>query len=209
MASKLETLNEKLAKLQGEIEAEAGREAVETATAEVRDTFSEAITAAIAIVEKDTGKSLRDIHLGVWVAYPPGDKSTLTVSALTVGEDGLPAALKRKVSTNGTNGNGNGNGHLYKLGDGRTFDTCEAAVNALGVDTRDAQGDFLEGKQYYHRHDRLPKELKEKIEKVDKPPEAPEAPEAPDAPEAGATAEAPEAPEAAPTAEPVAAGKSK
>ena len=172
MATKMETLQEKLAKLQGDIEAEAQREAVETATAEVRDTFSEAIQAAIAITEKDSGKTLRDIHLGIWIAYPPDDKSSLTVSALTVGEDGLPAALKRKVSSNG-NGNGNGNGHLYKLEDGREFETCEMAVNALGVETRDDKGDFLDGKQYYHRHDRLPKELKAKIEKVAEP-ETPE-----------------------------------
>ena len=174
MATKLETLQEKLAKLQADIEAESRKEAVEKATADVRDAFSEAIKAAISIQETDTGKSLRDIGLGIWVAYPKDPNGELMVSALTVGDDGLPAALRRTPSSNGHNGNGHGNGFLYKLGDGREFDTCEAAVNGLGIDTRDANGDFLDGKQYYHRHDRLPKELKAKIEKAEKP-ETPEA----------------------------------
>ncbi|MFQ6030017.1 MAG: hypothetical protein ACE5Q6_21300 [Dehalococcoidia bacterium] len=168
--TKLETLQAKLAKLQEDIEAEQRKEAVETARAEVRDTFAEAIKAAITITETDTGKSLRDIGLGIWLAYPPENTDgEIMVSALTVGDDGLPAALRRTASKNGSNGHSNGNGYLYQLADGRTFETCEMAVNALGTETRDANGDFLDGKQYYHRHDRLPKALKEKITKVEKP----------------------------------------
>ncbi len=173
MATKLETLQEKLAKLQADIEAESRREAVEKATASVRDSFSDAIKAAITITETDTGGTLRSIGLGIWIAYPKDPDGELMVSALTVGDDGLPAALRRTPSKNGSNGNGNGNGngYTYKLGDGREFDSCEKAVNALGVATRDDKGDFLDGKQYYHRHDRLPKELKAKVSKVDKPTE--------------------------------------
>ena len=99
MATKLDTLQEKLAKLQAEIEAESQKEAVEKATADVRDAFSEAIKAAITIQETDTGKSLRDIGLGVWVAYPKNPDGELMVSALTVGDDGLPAALRRTPSS--------------------------------------------------------------------------------------------------------------
>ena len=181
MATKLETLQEKLSKLQSDIQAEQQKETVEAAIAETRDTFSAAILAAIAIVEKDTGKTLREISLGIWIAYPKADDSTLTVSALLVGEDGLPAALKRSINGHSSNGhsNGNGNGYTFKLADGRTFDSCEKAVNALGVKTRNADNDFLEGKQYYYRHDRLPKELKEKIEKVATETPAGEQPETP------------------------------
>ena len=169
--TKLENLQAKLAKLQADIETEQRQEAVVTAIAEVRDTFAEVIKAAIGGQETESGKSLRDIGLGVWVAYPPENTDgELMVSALTVGDDGLPAALRRTGSKNGSgNGHSDGNGFLYKLADGREFETCEAAVNGLGIDTRDANNDFLDGKQYYYRHDRLPKELKEKITKEPKP----------------------------------------
>jgi len=120
--------------------------------------------AAVAATEKETGKSLREIGLGIWIAYPEGaDDGTVSVSALAVGTDGLPKALKRtngKSNGDGTGtGNGNGNGHSeYFLKDGRGpfAGTLEA------LDAMEFKGD--RGK-YYHRWDRLPKELQEQIEK--------------------------------------------
>ena len=47
MGTKLETLQEKLAKLQADIQAEAEKERQEKAIAEVRDTFANAIVQAV------------------------------------------------------------------------------------------------------------------------------------------------------------------
>lgn len=192
------TLKERMAKIQAQIEAEELQEKVQEATAKIRDSFSEAIKEALAKVEKDTGQSLATVGLGIWVAYPVGqDNPTLNVSALAVGSDGLPKALKAKASSNGS-GNGNGNGNYeYVLADGRVFETCEKAVNATGETTRDASGNLLDGKKYWTRHDRLPKELAEAITKREKTP-APEASETP-APEASAPEAS--APEASPATE--------
>ena len=174
MGTKLETLQAKLAKLQADIEGEEERERQEKAIAEVRDTFSDAIVQAVQEAEKSTGKSLRDIGLGIWVAYPAGSENgNMAVSALAVGEDGLPKALKRSTSKNG-NGNGhsngqNGNGHDYYLQDGRgPFPSTLEALDAMGF-PKDKRG------QYYHRWDRLPKELQEQIERRPKAEEEAEA----------------------------------
>ena len=72
MGTKLETLQAKLAKVQADIEAEAERERQENAIAEVRDSFTDAIVKAVQEAEKATKKSLRDIGLGIWVAFPAG-----------------------------------------------------------------------------------------------------------------------------------------
>ena len=161
--SKLDALTAKLAKLQESIGAEKTRVAQVEAMAEIRDSFSDAIAETIAAVEKSQSKSLRDIGLGIWVAYPAqGDK--VSVSALAVGDDGLPKALRRTPASNG-NGNGNGNGFTYHLGDGREFATNLDAVHALGIKTHGDDGEALDGFTYYHRHDRLPKAVKDKIEK--------------------------------------------
>jgi hypothetical protein len=80
--------------------------------------------------------------------------------------------MKKSTTTgsNGHSGNGaNGDSFEYVLEDGRVFENCEKAVNALGTDTRDSQGNLLDGKKYYTRHDRLPKELQEAITKRPKP----------------------------------------
>ena len=165
MSTKLETLQEKLAKLQEQVVKEELKVKEDAAIVVVRDSFSTAIMAAVAATEQETGKSLREIGLGIWIAYPDGDgdgdNGKVSVSALAVGTDGLPKALKR---TNGkSNGDGNGNGHTngtseYFLKDGRGpfAGTLEA------LDAMEFKGD--RGK-YYHRHDRLPKELQEQIEK--------------------------------------------
>ena len=161
MGTKLETLQSKLAKLQADIEAEAEKERQEKAIAEVRDTFTDAIIKAVQESEKATKTSLRDIGLGIWVAFPAGtENGNMSVSALAVGDDGLPKALKRTPSKNG-NGNGNGNGQSweYFLKDGRgPFATTHDALDALGI-AKDKRG------QYYHRWDRLPKELQEQLER--------------------------------------------
>ncbi len=166
MGTKLETLQEKLAKPQADIQAESEKERQEKAIAEVRDTFANAIVQAVQGAEKSTGTSLRDIGLGIWVAYPAGSENgNMSVSALAVGEDGLPKALKRTTSKNGNgNGNGhsngqNGNGHDYFLKDGRgPFPGTLEALDAMGF-PKDKRG------QYYHRWVRLPKELQEQIER--------------------------------------------
>ena len=161
MGTKLETLQEKLAKLQADIKVEEQKSAMEKATADVLGAFNEAIKAAITTTETDMGKSLRDIGLGIWLAYPKENPDgELMELALTVGDDGLPAALPRTPSKNGTNGQ-----YENVLGDGRVFEKCEEAVNAMGIDTRDANGECLDGKQYYYRHDRPPKEIAEAITK--------------------------------------------
>ena len=167
MTTKLETLKDKLARIQAQIaeeEAEANRQA---AIAKVRDTFETAIRAAIADVETKEGFSLKDVSLGIWAGYAEGG---LTVSFLQAGDDGLPKAIKKS-----SNGTGNGNGHAtgatgngdseYVLADGRVFATCLDAVHAMGIETHGADGKVLSGKAYYHRHDRLPKEVKDAITK--------------------------------------------
>lgn len=165
--SKLENLQAKLAKVQADIKAESDRETQVAAQAEIRDSFSDAIAETVATVEKTASKSLRDIGLGIWVAYPKqGDK--VSVSALAVGDDGLPKALRRTAERNGT-GNGNGNGFTFTLEDGRSFDTNLDAVHALGIATHGDDGEPLDGKTYYHRHDRLPKDIAAKITKAAKP----------------------------------------
>jgi hypothetical protein len=171
MTSKMESLKEKLARLQAEIEAEAVREAQEAAATRIRDSFTQAIRDTVARVEQETGESLKAIGLGIWVAYPvdSAQESVLNVSALAVGLDGFPkGATSKKPTSTGTratsNGNGNGD-YEYVLGDGRVFDTCEKAVNALGEVTRDSEGNLLDGKKYWTRHDRLPKELADAITK--------------------------------------------
>ena len=172
MGTKLETLQEKLARLQEQIAGEEEKVKQETAIAEVRDSFSDAIMAAVAATEKETGKSLREIGIGIWIAYPDGDgNGKVSVSALAVGTDGLPKALKRtngKSNGDGSHSNGNGNGDSeYFLKDGRgPFAGTLEALDAMGyTGTR--------GK-YYHRHDRLPKELQEQIVKKSKPAETAE-----------------------------------
>ncbi len=163
MGTKLETLQEKLAKLQTQISGEESKVKEEKAIEEIRDAFADAITASVSETEKATGKSLREIGLGIWIAYPDGDgDGKVNVSALAVGTDGLPKALKRTTNGNGnghTNGNGNGNGGFeYFLQDGQgPFVGTLEALDAMGF--TGARGKF------YHRHDRLPKELQEKIEK--------------------------------------------
>lgn len=177
MTSKMESLKDKLARIQAQIAEEEQREHQEAATAKIRDSFTEAIREIVARVEQETGDSLKAIGLGIWLAYPvdSSQESTLNVSALAVGLDGLPKAAnaKKSGSSNGrasTSGNGNGD-YEYVLQDGRVFDTCEAAVNGLGVETRDARGNLLDGKKFYTRLDRLPKELAEAITKRPKAPD--------------------------------------
>jgi len=181
MGTKLETLQEKLTKLQEQIGKEELKVQEETAIAVVRDSFADAIMVAVAATEKESGKSLREIGLGIWIAYPDGDgNGKVHVSALAVGTDGLPKALKR--SSNGhangngeSHGHGNGNGSEYFLKDGR-------GPFAGTLEALDAMGFTGERGKYYHRHDRLPKELQEQIIKrakaetpeTETPPETPE-----------------------------------
>ena len=123
------------------------------------------IRAAIADVETKEGFSLKDVSLGVWAGYAEGG---LTVSFLQAGDDGLPKAIKKTgngnghASANGATGNGDSE---YVLADGRVFATCLDAVHAMGIETHGADGKVLSGKAYYHRHDRLPKEVKDAIAK--------------------------------------------
>ncbi len=170
--TKLETLQAKLAKLQADIQAEQDTERQYQAIGQIRDTFSKAITDAVNRVEKETGKSLREIGLGIWVAYPAGTANGhMALSALAVGEDGLPKAMKRTIGKangqengkgNGNGHNGNGNGHDYFLKDGRgPFPSTLEALDAIGF-PKDKRG------QYYHRWDRLPKELQEQINRKPK-----------------------------------------
>lgn len=186
--SKLATLKAKMAALQEKVVEEEKVEAAQTAIDKVRDAFSEAITSAIAGVEKATGESLRAIGIGIWCAYPangPKD-SALMVSGLETGDDGLPAQLKRPSAR--TTGNGSSAGTFeYVLADGRVFGTCLDAVKALGLKVEGPDGKRLDGFQYYHRHDRLPADVKAQItkrEKADGTPDAGEAAETPDAGEA-------------------------
>ena len=48
------------------------------------------------------------------------------------------------------------------------FDSCLDAVHAKGIKTHGDDGKPLEGKKWYHRHDRLPKELAATITVRDK-----------------------------------------
>lgn len=187
--SKLDTLKSKLASLQEKVEAEEKVEAASVAIDKVRDAFSDAITSAIAGVEKATGESLRSIGLGIWCAYPAngGKDSALMVSGLETGDDGLPAQLKRPSAR--TTGNGSTAGKSeYVLADGRIFATCLDAVKALGLVVEDAKGKRLDGFAYYHRHDRLPADVKAQITKREKADGTPDAGEVVETPDAGASA---------------------
>ena len=99
MTSKMESLKEKLARLQAEIEAEAVREAQEAAAVKIRDAFTEAIRDTVARVEQGTGESLKAIGLGIWVAYSVDStqESVLDVSARAVGLDGFPTGATARV----------------------------------------------------------------------------------------------------------------
>ena len=173
MGTKLESLQEKMSRLQSQIATEEAKEATDAAIAVVRDSFSDAILKAIAATEKRTNKSLTEIGLGIWVAYAPNGPTDAKplVSALEVGDDGLPKQLRRpRNGTSNGASNGNGNGHYeYVLADGTVFDSCEkAVVAATGEPIRDENDDMLAGKMYWYRHDRLPKELAEAITKREK-----------------------------------------
>lgn len=164
--TKLDTLKSKLAAMQEKVDAETKVEAAQVATDKVRDTFTDAVLTAIATVEKSSGESLRSIGIGIWVAYPANatNGAKPLVSGLETGDDGLPAQLKRPAArVNGGNG-GNGDSE-YVLGDGRVFTTCLDAVKALGLTVEDSDGKRLDGFKYYHRHDRLPDDVKTQIVK--------------------------------------------
>lgn len=164
--TKLDTLKSKLAAMQEKVDAETKVEAAQSAIDKVRDTFTDAVLGAIAKVEKDSGESLRTIGIGIWVAYPANGANGAKplVSGLETGDDGLPAQLKRPAArVNGGNG-GNGDSE-YVLGDGRVFTTCLEAVKALGLTVEDSDGKRLDGFKYYHRHDRLPDDVKSQIVK--------------------------------------------
>lgn len=151
--SHLETLQERMAKLTKDIENEQGREAIEAKTTEIQEAVRAAITPLIGELPKTHG---------VWVMAD--SKGEILVSILQVRDDGMPKAQQTRSGSTA----GNGNGFTYTLEDGRTFDTCEGAVNALGIETRDSSGEWLDGKKYYGRLDRLPKEVAAKITKADK-----------------------------------------
>ncbi len=68
MVGKMETLKDKLAKIQAQLAEEEDREKQEQATAKIRDSFSEAIRETIGQVEQETGESLKSVGLGIWVA---------------------------------------------------------------------------------------------------------------------------------------------
>lgn len=164
--TKLDTLKSKLAAMQEKVDAETKVEAAQAAIDKVRDTFTDAILATIAKVEKDSGASLKAIGIGLWIAYPANatNGAKPLVSGLETGDDGLPAQLKKpSARVNGGNG-GNGDSE-YVLGDGRVFATCLDAVKALGLTVEDSDGKRLDGFKYYHRHDRLPDDVKAKITK--------------------------------------------
>lgn len=164
--TKLANLKAKLAALAEKVEVEEKVEAAQVAIDKTRDLFADALTTAIATVEKSSGESLRTIGIGIWVAYPANANGSakLMVSGLETGDDGLPAQLKRPaIRVNGSNGASGAS--EYVLEDGRVFGTCLDAVKALGIAVEDSDGKRLEGFAYYHRHDRLPADVKGKIEK--------------------------------------------
>ncbi len=164
--TKLDTLKSKLAAMQDKVDAETKVEQAQAAIDKVRDTFTDAVLATIATVEKDSGESLRAIGIGIWIAYPANatNGAKPLVSGLETGDDGLPAQLKRPSAR--VNGGGGGNGEYeYVLGDGRIFTTCLDAVKALGLTVEDSDGKRLDGFKYYHRHDRLPDDVKSQIVK--------------------------------------------
>lgn len=162
----LESLQARMAKIQADIDNENGRIKIEAKTGEIIEAVRKGVTPLIGEMP---------ITHGLWVTT--NGKGDVLVSVLSARDDGMPKAQASKTSGNGGNG-GNGGASEYVLGDGRAFENCEAAVNALGIDTRDDKNEWLDGKKYYGRLDRLPKEIAEKITKRDKV--TPEAP-APDA----------------------------
>ncbi len=162
----LETLQEKMAKLTREIDTENARAAIEAKTEEIQTAVREAVSPLIG--------ELPTTH-GLWVVND--GKGAILVSIIQSREDGMPKAQQTRTGSTG-NGNGNGTGYLYTLKDGQEFDTCEKAVNALGIETRDDKGEWLDGKKYYGRLDRLPKEVAEKITKSEKPTAPADAPDA-------------------------------
>lgn len=161
--SHLESLQARMSKIQADIDNENGRLKIEAKTGEIIEAVRKGVTPLIG--------EMPTTH-GLWVTT--NGKGDVMVSVLSARDDGMPKAQASKSSGNGS-GSGNGSASEYVLGDGRVFENCEAAVNALGIDTRDDKNEWLDGKKYYGRLDRLPKEIAEKITKRDKvTPEAPE-----------------------------------
>ena len=151
----LQELIEKQEKLQKQIEAQRAKETFEANLEKVSSTFSEAVRQAVSTVETEQEISLSEHDFGVWACYQNG---ALVVSVIKA-KDGMPKG--KAPAGNCTNGNGHtasANGEkVYYLTDGRgPFNTTLEALDAIGY-PQDKRG------QYYHRWDRLPKELQAQI----------------------------------------------
>jgi hypothetical protein len=156
-------LQGKLAQLKAEISIEEKREAAEKAMAEARSTFTDLVGQAIGNAEAATDTGLQPLGVGLWAYFDT--EGALQLSFQPVGDDGLPlrAAPRRSRRANRRQGS---DGFRYYLQDGRgPYETTLAALDALGI-PEDQRG------RYYHRWDRLPKELQAQIERRPYGPEA-------------------------------------
>jgi hypothetical protein len=154
MTSRRESLQGKLAKLQAEVQEEQQREAAEKAMAEAHGHFADNVRLTVQNVEAGTKTSLRDLGLGVWAYYDP--EGALEVQVLPVGDDQLPRRAPARRSGRRQRA---ADGYQYFLQDGRgPFNNTLEALDALGI-PQEQRG------RYYHRWDRLPKELQEQIER--------------------------------------------
>ena len=171
--TQLETLKARMDKIKADIANEEGRLVIESKTEAIQVAVHEALTGLI--------DEMPTTH-GLWVVN--NGKGDVLVSIMQARDDGMPKAQATK-SGNVAGSNGNGSNSEYVLEDNRVFDNCEKAVNALGIETRDSEGNWLEGKKYYGRLDRLPKEVAAKITKREKVVTEPENTEKPETSENG------------------------
>jgi hypothetical protein len=157
-------LQGKLAQLKAEISIEEQREAAEKAMAEARSTFTDLVGQAIGDAEASTDTGLQLLRVGIWAYYDT--EGALQLSFQPVGDDGLPLRAAPRRRRGASRSRRTDGGFRYYLQDGRgPYETTLAALDALGI-PEDQRG------RYYHRWDRLPKELQAQIERRPYEPEA-------------------------------------
>lgn len=142
---------DKQTRLQEQIEKVRVKEEFEANLEKVSATFSDVVREAIVAVESQESISLSEHEFGVWACYQNG---ALVVSVVKA-KDGLP---KCKAP-----GKANGNGHASVNGDKEYFLKDGRGPFATTLDALDAMKYPGKRGQYYHRWDRLPKELQAQI----------------------------------------------
>ncbi len=151
--TKIESLKEKLAKIQASIADEETKEAATKALEAVQ----EKIKTAVADVVKAEKLDVKVLH-GKMISFTVGD--TGLMMSLVNGKKTATATTPKAGGT-GNTANGKASEYEYKLADGRgPFTTVQEAIAALGIP--EAQ------RPKHNRYERLGAELKKSITQVKK-----------------------------------------